>query len=308
MPPSGGESAKSSRQTAVASATRRCVRAAIGCRARWRDWAEVRGTVGTLAWNTQHHLEIYYAAMGAGYVCHTLNPRLTVAHLSAMVNEARGSGAGGGRGARRSSLRSWSGTARASRPWCCWTAQAGFRAVDWRAPDLRYREPARASSARKRIGASSRRGALGTVLHLGDHRATTRGALYPPVQLPAYVARSAGRRLGIDARRTPCWSRCQCFMRTPGDFRSRRRRSAPSWCCPGATLTGRGSRRSSAKRSVTVAAGVQTVWQGLLDYLEAEGGEVPSLERVVIGGRAVRMRSSSGWNPVCGHACRPAGG
>ena len=44
--------------------------------------------IGTLAWNSQHHLEIYYAAMGAGLVCHTLNPRLTVAHLAAMINEA----------------------------------------------------------------------------------------------------------------------------------------------------------------------------------------------------------------------------
>ena len=44
--------------------------------------------VGTLAWNTQHHLEIYYAAMGVGLVCHTLNPRLTAAHLAAMINEA----------------------------------------------------------------------------------------------------------------------------------------------------------------------------------------------------------------------------
>ena len=44
--------------------------------------------IGTLAWNTQHHVEIYYAAMGAGMVCHTLNPRLTAAHLSAMINEA----------------------------------------------------------------------------------------------------------------------------------------------------------------------------------------------------------------------------
>ena len=31
---------------------------------------------------------MYYARMGAGFVCHTLNPRLTVAHLAAMVNEA----------------------------------------------------------------------------------------------------------------------------------------------------------------------------------------------------------------------------
>lgn len=44
--------------------------------------------VGTLAWNTLHHLEIYYAAMGAGFVCHTLNPRLAVEQLAAMVNEA----------------------------------------------------------------------------------------------------------------------------------------------------------------------------------------------------------------------------
>ncbi len=35
--------------------------------------------VGTLGWNTQHHLEIYYALMGSGIVCHRLNPRLTVA-------------------------------------------------------------------------------------------------------------------------------------------------------------------------------------------------------------------------------------
>ena len=44
--------------------------------------------IGTLAWNTQHHLEIYFAAMGVGLVCHTLNPRLSAAHLAQMINEA----------------------------------------------------------------------------------------------------------------------------------------------------------------------------------------------------------------------------
>src|ERR1700742_1740872 len=33
---------------------------------------------------------------------------------------------------------------------------------------------------------------------------------------------------------------------------------------------------------VTVAAGVQTVWQGLLDHLDETGGEVPTLTRVII--------------------------
>lgn len=44
--------------------------------------------LATLAWNTRHHLEIYYAVMGTGFVCHTLNPRLTPAHLAGIVNEA----------------------------------------------------------------------------------------------------------------------------------------------------------------------------------------------------------------------------
>ena len=44
--------------------------------------------VATLAWNTPHHFELYYAAMGIGLVCHTLNPRLTAAHLAAMIDEA----------------------------------------------------------------------------------------------------------------------------------------------------------------------------------------------------------------------------
>src|SRR5580704_14596143 len=44
--------------------------------------------IGTLGWNTQHHLEMYYELMGAGLVCHTLNPRVTAVHLAAMINEA----------------------------------------------------------------------------------------------------------------------------------------------------------------------------------------------------------------------------
>jgi len=34
--------------------------------------------VATLAWNTQAHVEVWYAIMGMGAVCHTLNPRLDV--------------------------------------------------------------------------------------------------------------------------------------------------------------------------------------------------------------------------------------
>jgi acyl-CoA synthetase (AMP-forming)/AMP-acid ligase II len=37
---------------------------------------------------------------------------------------------------------------------------------------------------------------------------------------------------------------------------------------------------------VTVVAGVPTVWLGLMDHLDETGGDVPTLERVIIGGSA----------------------
>ena len=38
------------------------------------------------------------------------------------------------------------------------------------------------------------------------------------------------------------------------------------------------------EEGVTVAAGVPTVWQGLLTHLDQAGGDVPTLERIIIGG------------------------
>jgi len=44
--------------------------------------------VATIAWNDYRHLEIYYATGGAGYVCHTVNPRLFPDQIVFMINHA----------------------------------------------------------------------------------------------------------------------------------------------------------------------------------------------------------------------------
>ena len=44
--------------------------------------------VGTIAWNTYRHLELYYAVSGAGAVLHTLNPRLHPDQLIWIANHA----------------------------------------------------------------------------------------------------------------------------------------------------------------------------------------------------------------------------
>jgi len=44
--------------------------------------------IATLAWNSPAHLEAWNAALGIGISVHTLNPRISVAQLAAMVRQA----------------------------------------------------------------------------------------------------------------------------------------------------------------------------------------------------------------------------
>ncbi|MFQ6004272.1 MAG: 3-(methylthio)propionyl-CoA ligase [Woeseia sp.] len=66
------------------------------CARRTRQLANALGNLGlgegdrvaTLAWNDYRHLEIYYAVGGAGYVCHTINPRLFPEQIIFIINHA----------------------------------------------------------------------------------------------------------------------------------------------------------------------------------------------------------------------------
>ncbi len=44
--------------------------------------------IASLAWNSQGHMECWYAAFGMGVSCHTLNPRLNAVQIAQMVNQA----------------------------------------------------------------------------------------------------------------------------------------------------------------------------------------------------------------------------
>ena len=47
--------------------------------------------VGTLAWNTHRHLELYFGVSGSGAVLHTVNPRLFPEQIDYIVNHAEDS-------------------------------------------------------------------------------------------------------------------------------------------------------------------------------------------------------------------------
>jgi fatty-acyl-CoA synthase len=238
--------------------------------------------VGTLAWNTQHHLEIYYAAMGAGYVCHTLNPRLTVAHLSAMVNQAEDRVLAVGAGL---------GDLAAEVVRNCPSIEAvvlldGDQA-DGRA--LEGRETFDIETLLAQLGAETRWGdfpeeAPSGLCYTSGTTGPPRGVLYTHRSSYLHTLRA------LQADALALTASDVVLVAVPMFH-------ANAWGFPFAApavgaklvLTGRnsdGARLAALIRQedVTVAAGVQTVWQGLLDYLDGEGGEVPSLERVVIGG------------------------
>jgi fatty-acyl-CoA synthase len=66
------------------------------CVRRSRQLANALGQLGlqcgdriaTLAWNDYRHLEAYYGIGGAGYVCHTINPRLFTEQIAFIINHA----------------------------------------------------------------------------------------------------------------------------------------------------------------------------------------------------------------------------
>jgi fatty-acyl-CoA synthase len=129
--------------------------------------------VATLAWNTQEHLEVYYGVMGAGMVCHTLNPRLTVAHLAAMVDEAQD---------RVLAVSADLADLARQLVACCPSIEIVVLLGDDQAA------PAMGCSRSFAYEANPR----GTMLHIGNDRRAQRRSLHASVQLSAHIACAAG--------------------------------------------------------------------------------------------------------------------
>ena len=52
-------------------------------------WSLASGSsIATLAWNDYRHFEVYYASACSGFVCHTINPRLSPEQIVYIVNHA----------------------------------------------------------------------------------------------------------------------------------------------------------------------------------------------------------------------------
>ena len=243
--------------------------------------------VATLGWNTQAHVEAWYAIMGMGAVCHTLNPRLTAGQLAGMAvqSEARvliaaagllplarelarqapvirqilvidpdpGAAAGavpdGSAGPRIDTLAPLAASAPDSDIW------GGFEET---APcGLCFTSGT--TGAPKGVSYTHRASFLHTLRQLQADAMGISRADSVLVAVPMFHANAWGLPFALPA--------AGAKMVLPG-------RSLEGGCLA-ALING---------EQVSVAVGIATVWLGLVEHLEATGGQTPSLKRVVVGG------------------------
>jgi len=238
--------------------------------------------VATLAWNTEDHLSLSYAAMGVGLVCHTLNPRFSVAHLAAIVNEAADRWIAVGEGLQP--------LLREILPLCP-SVEAVLMLDDERVDPAgvpaqhqwgltefleRFGRPAS-------WGGFDEESAAGLCYTSGTV-GNPRGVLYTHRSNYLHTLRSLqADSIALTAADTVLVA-VPMFHANGWGFQFAAPAVGAKMVLPGRSVDPAHLRALIECEGVTVAAAVQTVWLGLVNLLESEGGQLPSLQRIIIGG------------------------
>jgi len=239
--------------------------------------------VATLAWNTQAHVEVWYALMGIGAVCHTLNPRLMAAQTATMVNQS---------GCRILVVSAdlallaqqiVASTPRIERvliidgPADAWqddvtqpvvssleqVLQTVGNPASWGGFDERSAcglcFTSGTTGAPKGVTYTHRASYLHTLRLLQADVMSITAADSVLTVVPMFHANAWGLPFAVPA-------------------------AGAKLVLPGRALDGASLAALINAESVTIAVGVATVWLGLIEHLDACGGDVPTLERVIVGG------------------------
>ena len=220
--------------------------------------------------------------MGAGLVCHTLNPRLTAAHLAAMVNEAEDR--------VLVVAASLAELLAELMPLCPGLEHVivvdGAAPVDRAAvrPGLWTYEALLAThGAPAGWGAFDEETPAGLCYTSGT-TGRPKGVLYTHRSNYLHTLRALQADAFALTGRTPSLAAVPMFHANGWGLPFAAPAVGAKLVLPGRHADGASLAALMRDEGVTVAAGVQTVWLGVIDHLDAVGGELPDLKRVIIGG------------------------
>ena len=240
--------------------------------------------VATLAWNSQWHVEAYYAISGMGAVTHTVNPRLSVADIVHILNDA-GSVAvfadAGFAALLREVLPGVPGVRHvvvmgggAEVLEGVGAAVHGFEALVEAGVDSGFEWPGldedQASALCYTSGTTGRPKGV-----LYSHRSTMIHA-YAINMADVFGLRAADRVMPV----------VPMFHVNAWGLPYAAPMAGASLVMPGRQLDGASVVGLMNAEGVTFSAGVPTVWMGVLQHLRDSGGSVPTLKRLVCGGSA----------------------
>ncbi|MBO9558386.1 MAG: AMP-binding protein [Caulobacter sp.] len=235
--------------------------------------------VATLAWNSQAHVEAWYGIMGMGAVCHTLNPRLTAEHLAAMV------------------VQSQARVLIASADLATLARQILERApgiehlllidaVDGAVPDGRavLMEPLlQQATDEVAWGQFDETAPCGLCFTSGTTGAP-KGVTYTHRSSFLHTLRALQADVMAISGADTVLAVVPMFHANAWGLPFAAPAVGAKLVLPGRQADGTSLARLIADEAVTIGVGVPTVWLGLVEHLEATGGELPSLKRIIVGG------------------------
>jgi fatty-acyl-CoA synthase len=230
--------------------------------------------VATLAWNSQTHVEAWYGIMGMGAVCHTLNPRLTVTQLSAMATES---------GAK---LLIASADLMPLALELAARAPAIFRvlAIDGDSNKADALEPMIAAAMPDAVWGDFDETAPCGLCFTSGTTGAPKGVTYTHRASFLHTLRILQVDVMAISGRDTVLAMVPMFHANAWGLPFALPAVGGKLVLPGRQADGASLARLIAAEGVTIGVGVPTVWLGLVEHLEATGGELPSLKRIIVGG------------------------
>lgn len=243
--------------------------------------------LAVLAWNSQAHMECWYGAMGIGIVCHTLNPRLSHTHLAGMIRQA----------ANRVLMVSPDLAPLVEKLMLlCPTIEHVVvlyePGAEFPLPDCgsirawRYEEFLEERGLATEWGGFDENAPAGLCFTSGTTGAP-KGVTYTHrsnyLHTIHQLQADASGLIGSDSVLVAV----PMFHANGWGFPFSGPAVGAKLVLPGRHQDGASLANLINAEGVTVAAGVATVWLGLADHLDQTGAEVPSLQRVMLGGSSV---------------------